>query len=183
MKLCMKFFGSLAFGSSSARKYFSTCVSCFQKFNVSCFGCQWISFHHAHSFLPLLRCTHLKLLMAIEQQHVHRLELIHVSVSLELLPYLGANGGDGHVEGVHLLDLGALRAGIISSTALPPHLLSPLPGSPPYRSQPFPVALDHPRFGIVPACCYASVSYLPRRAFGGLGESYRSASAGRGRSH
>lgn len=32
---CMKFFGNLAFGSSSARKYFSTCVSCFQKFNVS----------------------------------------------------------------------------------------------------------------------------------------------------
>lgn len=36
MKLCMKFFGNLAFGSSSARKYLSTCVSCFQKFNVSC---------------------------------------------------------------------------------------------------------------------------------------------------
>lgn len=31
----MKFFGNLAFGSSSARKYLSTCVSCFQKFNVS----------------------------------------------------------------------------------------------------------------------------------------------------
>ncbi len=36
MKPCMKFCGSLALGSSSALKYFSTCVSCFQKFKVSC---------------------------------------------------------------------------------------------------------------------------------------------------
>jgi hypothetical protein len=31
----MKVFGSVALGSSSARKYLSTCVSCFQKLRVS----------------------------------------------------------------------------------------------------------------------------------------------------
>jgi hypothetical protein len=32
----MKDFGSVAFGSSSARKYLRTCESCFQKLRVSC---------------------------------------------------------------------------------------------------------------------------------------------------
>ncbi len=31
----MKFFGNLAFSSSSALQYFMTCVVCFQKFRVS----------------------------------------------------------------------------------------------------------------------------------------------------
>lgn len=31
----MKFFGNLAFSSSSTLKYFMTCVLCFQKFSVS----------------------------------------------------------------------------------------------------------------------------------------------------
>jgi hypothetical protein len=31
----MKFFGNLAFSSSSALQYFMTCVCCFQKFKVS----------------------------------------------------------------------------------------------------------------------------------------------------
>jgi hypothetical protein len=35
-KPAMKVFGSVALGSSSARKYLSTCVSCFQKLRVSC---------------------------------------------------------------------------------------------------------------------------------------------------
>ena len=51
---------------------------------------------------------YLELLVAVHEQHVHRLQLRHVSVPLELLPYLGADGGDGHVERVHGLDLGSL---------------------------------------------------------------------------
>lgn len=34
----MKDFGSVALGSSSARKYLRTCESCFQKLRVSCGG-------------------------------------------------------------------------------------------------------------------------------------------------
>ncbi len=49
MKPCMKFFGNRAFGSSSALKYFRTCVSCFQKFNVSC---RIASISHAFAPLP-----------------------------------------------------------------------------------------------------------------------------------
>lgn len=39
-KPLMKLFGSLALGSSSARKYLSTCESCFQKLRVSYMCCQ-----------------------------------------------------------------------------------------------------------------------------------------------
>jgi hypothetical protein len=35
-KPLMKLLGNLALGSSSARKYLSTCDVCFQKFRVSC---------------------------------------------------------------------------------------------------------------------------------------------------
>jgi len=42
----MKVFGSVALGSSSARKYLRTCVSCFQKLRVSCEE-RFVSDHHA----------------------------------------------------------------------------------------------------------------------------------------
>ena len=46
--------------------------------------------------------------MTIEQQHIRRLELRHVSMALKFLPDLGTDRADGHVEGVHLLDFGGL---------------------------------------------------------------------------
>ena len=60
-KPLMKFVCSLALGSSSARKYFKTCDSCFQKFRVSCTAHQ-----NVIPFDPY-RLLYLKLLMAIEQ--------------------------------------------------------------------------------------------------------------------
>lgn len=52
---------------------------------------------------------YLELLVAVEQQHIHRLQLRDISVPLKLLSDLGADGGDGHVERVHGLDLGRLN--------------------------------------------------------------------------
>lgn len=46
--------------------------------------------------------------MALEQQHINGAELLDVAVLLEFLTNLGADGGDGHVQGVHGLDLGGL---------------------------------------------------------------------------
>ena len=46
--------------------------------------------------------------MAFVDEDVGSLELRDVAVALEFLPHLGANGGDGHVQGVHGLDLGCL---------------------------------------------------------------------------
>lgn len=182
----MKFFGSVEpLGSSSARKYLSTCVSCFQKFKVSC----CISISSACScpsgpfvscpvhipanvlqffppfifrpllcplllfpplllppllfppllFLPLLspqppisippspslspspspplplpqkhkkrKTTHLKLLMTIKQQNIHRLQLIHISMPLKFLSNFGSNFRHGHIERIHGLDFRCL---------------------------------------------------------------------------
>jgi hypothetical protein len=47
--------------------------------------------------------------MAVVDKDVDGLELCDVAVALELLPHLGANGRDGHVQGVHGLDLGCLE--------------------------------------------------------------------------
>ena len=46
--------------------------------------------------------------MRVEEEDVYRLELLYVSVSLELLSDLCANGGNGHIERVHLLDFRSL---------------------------------------------------------------------------
>ena len=46
--------------------------------------------------------------MAVHDEDVGSLELRDVAVTLKLLPHLGADGGDGHVEGVHGLNLGGL---------------------------------------------------------------------------
>ena len=43
--------------------------------------------------------------MRVEEQHVHGRQLRHVSMSFEFLSDLGADGGDGNIQGVHLLDL------------------------------------------------------------------------------
>jgi hypothetical protein len=47
--------------------------------------------------------------MAVVDKDVDSLELCDIAVALELLPHLGANGRDGHVQGVHGLDLGCLE--------------------------------------------------------------------------
>lgn len=110
----MKFLGSLALGSSSALKYFSTCVSCFQKLSVS-----YVQISACRSLCPapaarpaigtpLCWLPYLKLLVTVEQQHVYRLNLRHVSMPLKLLPYLGSDLGNRHVQGVHLLNLWGL---------------------------------------------------------------------------
>lgn len=46
--------------------------------------------------------------MAFEQQHIHCAPLLDVSVLFEFLTDLGADGGDGDVQGVHGLDFGRL---------------------------------------------------------------------------
>lgn len=55
----------------------------------------------------------LELLVRLEQQHVDGLQLVDEAVSLEFLPYLGAQRGDGEVEGVHGLDFGGLEEGLL----------------------------------------------------------------------
>lgn len=55
-----------------------------------------------------VRHAYLELLVAVEQQHVDRLELVDVSVALELLAHLGPQLGHGHAERVHVLDLRGL---------------------------------------------------------------------------
>jgi len=49
--------------------------------------------------------TDLIFLVRVEDQDIDGLELLDISVPLELLPDLGANGRNRHVQGVHLLDL------------------------------------------------------------------------------
>lgn len=165
----MKFFGSVEpLGSSSARKYLSTCVSCFQKFKVSCCispssACSCPSRPYVSCpvlscpvyipatelllfppllfppllFLPLFlsptayihlpspspsppslspppqkeqrkKPTHLKLLMTIKQQNIHRLQLIHISMPLKFLSNFGSNFRHGHIERIHGLDFRCL---------------------------------------------------------------------------
>lgn len=181
MKPWMKFFGSVEpLGSSSARKYLSTCVSCFQKFKVSCcisissacscpsrpcVSCPVLSSiypSYRASILPSFylsssslapsslpssslppsflsstayihlpspspspsspspspplppqkhkkrKTTHLKLLMTIKQQNIHRLQLIHISMPLKFLSNLGSNFRHGHIERIHGLDFRCL---------------------------------------------------------------------------
>ena len=52
--------------------------------------------------------TNLVLLVRVEKEDIDSLELLNVSVSLELLPHLGADSRDWHVERVHCLDLWSL---------------------------------------------------------------------------
>lgn len=54
--------------------------------------------------------TYLKLRVALEYQNIHRLELTDKPVPLELLPQLRPYRRHGHVERVHLLDLGCLQS-------------------------------------------------------------------------
>lgn len=83
---------------------------------------------HMRKLLPVVECllcggsifvsdgfwrgsrTNLELLMRVEQQHVNCLELLHVSMSFKLLSDLCSYVGNGHVEGVHLLDFRALSS-------------------------------------------------------------------------
>jgi hypothetical protein len=51
---------------------------------------------------------YLILLMAIEQQHIHRLQLRHIAMSLELLPYLCPDRRYWQAQGIHLFDFGGL---------------------------------------------------------------------------
>jgi hypothetical protein len=48
--------------------------------------------------------TYLELRVALEQQHVHRRHLVHISMSFKLLSDLRPDSGHWHVEGVHVLD-------------------------------------------------------------------------------
>lgn len=56
--------------------------------------------------------------MTLENQHVHHRQLLHESMPLELLPYFSPKRGDGHIEGVHLLDFGGLWSWHVSTFAL-----------------------------------------------------------------
>jgi hypothetical protein len=98
----MKLSGNLALGSSSARKYLSTCDVCFQKFRVSCFMVRFgscdarpsahsVALHGDTSQLQrasVMAVSYLKLLVAGEEQDVHGPHLVHVSMPLEFLAYL-----------------------------------------------------------------------------------------------
>lgn len=52
--------------------------------------------------------TNLELGVALVQQHIHDRQLADVAVLLKLLADLGADGGYGHAQGVHGLDLRGL---------------------------------------------------------------------------
>lgn len=54
------------------------------------------------------KATHLKLLMTIKQQNIHRLQLIHISMPLKFLSNLGSNFRHGHIERIHRLDFRCL---------------------------------------------------------------------------
>lgn len=74
--------------------------------------------HPSFSFSPSLppppqkrtakKATHLKLLMTIKQQNIHRLQLIHISMPLKFLSNLGSNFRHGHIERIHGLDFRCL---------------------------------------------------------------------------
>jgi hypothetical protein len=55
-----------------------------------------------------LDIAHLELGVRLEDQHINRRFVVHVSVPLELLSDLCSDVRNGHVEGVHLLDFGGL---------------------------------------------------------------------------
>lgn len=55
---------------------------------------------HMRQLFPVIECF-LELHMRLRDQHIHRLQLLHVSVPLKLLPYLCADRRDGQVERVH----------------------------------------------------------------------------------
>ena len=66
--------------------------------------------------------------MAFVDQDIDGLELCDIAVTLELLPHLGADSRDGHVQGVHGLDLGSLYScAIRQSTKLVFHNFSDIP--------------------------------------------------------
>jgi hypothetical protein len=67
------------------------------------------------------KSTNLELGVALEQQDIYGTELLHVAVFLELLANLGADGGYGHVQRVHGLDLGGLFGSILLIVSLPVH--------------------------------------------------------------
>lgn len=56
----------------------------------------------------LTGATNLELGVALEEQHIHHLQLVHIAVLLEFLADLGADGGNGDVQRVHSLDLRGL---------------------------------------------------------------------------
>ena len=72
--------------------------------------CQSLRLQRLVSHPTLSARAYLKLGVAVVDEDVGSLELGDVAVALELLPHLGANGGDGDVEGVHGLDLGGLSS-------------------------------------------------------------------------
>ena len=55
-----------------------------------------------------IESAYLEFGMAFVDQDIDSLELCDVAVALELLPHLGADSRDRHVQGVHGLDLGSL---------------------------------------------------------------------------
>jgi hypothetical protein len=77
--------------------------------------------------------------MALEEQHIHDRQSIHITMSLELLPHLRPQRRHGHVQRVHILDLRSLFPHISNCLArralLPPPTQCPIgqPGSNPYQ--------------------------------------------------
>lgn len=72
--------------------------------------CQSLRLPTSVSHSTLSARAYLELGVAVVDEDVGGLQLGDVAVTLELLPHLGANGGDGDVEGVHGLDLGGLSS-------------------------------------------------------------------------
>jgi hypothetical protein len=108
--------------------------------------------------------THLVLRIVLCEKDVDDRELVHVSVTLKLLPHPCSDDGDGEGNRVHGLDLGGLLKVRRSATTLIPHPLSSgYTSSPPqcmffsslgdngtYSSNPFSVSSEHPALRIVP---------------------------------
>lgn len=67
---------------------------------------------------PFPMDAYLEFGMAFVDKDVGSLELRDVAVALELLPHLGADGRNRHVQGVHGLDLGCLDVMRLASARL-----------------------------------------------------------------
>lgn len=96
-------------------------VECF----LSC--CSLALTSHSDTSTEEGQSMYLELAMTLEDQNVHRWQLLHISMPFELLPYLCADRRDGEVERVHLLDFWRLYpfTSAFFLLSLPP-LLDPL---------------------------------------------------------
>ena len=95
------------------------------------------------------RVTHLEFCMALEQQHIHHTDILHIPMSLKFLSHLRPQHRHRQVECVLGLDFGGLSSSALVSLPVFPWPCSlPCPSTAmcinlyTYRSNPLPIALQ-----------------------------------------